>query len=493
MVRYYIEPSKGTARPLSAEDLAKDLAVARELLDSPPEFSPGGPWAAPAAVAAAALEASIISGTELAAAALCFAAETVIRIGEGAVVPNPFDSEYSFFEQGADRSAARALPLLLLPNATRLRAVVDGGDGAEAYSRVSAAAGGIARDLPNEVRVHLARGLDRVWEAPCTADESCHHGTALHLAVETMRDCAFGPWNPDTGRQQVIVLADPVDQALADIAGKDIHFSRLDAVIRALAPAARAGICVSDRARELLAAFLAAHRRSLLAYDEDMDDRGTHALIAARALLTIAADGDDTPVYEHIDAYADSPAPLMNLLRAISAAAEESANLAATAARIWPSIAARVIDLHQTGHTPFRDRHYGDYALAALMPSTVGEVAYLYRELAGDPILWWQPLSWHTTVERWLPLAQGDPTCVDHLIGFLRPLPPEDQARAGLPWVASLVLADPGRVANRTFLLSTWLIEIRQPASDTGLLSDWQRIIDTLVVAGVARLAPYSE
>jgi hypothetical protein len=48
-------------------------------------------------------------------------------------------------------------------------------------------------------------------------------------------------------------------------------------------------------------------------------------------------------------------------------------------------------------------------------------------------------------------------------------------------------------VANRTFVLSTWLIEIRQPASDTGLLSDWQCIVDALVVAGVARLAPYSE
>ena len=127
------------------------------------------------------------------------------------------------------------------------------------------------------------------------------------------------------------------------------------------------------------------------------------------------------------------------------------------------------------------------------MPNAAGEVAFLYRELAGDPVVWWQPLSWQDTVEQWLPLAQGDPTCVDHLIGFLRPLPPEDQARTGLPWIARLVLASPGRVANRTFLLSTWLVEIRQPASDAGLLPDWQRVVDALVVAGVARLAPYSE
>ena len=31
----YLEPRKGTARPLNAEDLTKDLAVARELLGQP--------------------------------------------------------------------------------------------------------------------------------------------------------------------------------------------------------------------------------------------------------------------------------------------------------------------------------------------------------------------------------------------------------------------------------------------------------------------------
>lgn len=493
IVRYYIEPFKGTALPPSAEDLAADLAVAEQLLDSPPDYSPGGPWDAPAVVAATALAASIVSGTDLPAEALRFAAETVIRIGEGAVEPHPFDNEGSYFEQGADRSAARALPLLILPDAAELRASLDGGDGSEAYARVTAAAGSIARSLPDEVRVHLARGLDRVWEAPCTTHGACHHCTAFQLAVETMRDCAFGPWNPDTGRRQLIELADPVDRALAGMADSDIHFARLDAAIRALAPAAQAGVCVSGRARELLMVLLAAHRRSLLSYDEDMDDRGTHALIAARALLTIAVDGDDAPLHEHIDAYADNPALALNLLRALSAAGEETADRAATAAHVWPSVVAHIIDLHQAGHTPFGDRYHGDYALASLIPRAAGEVTFLYREFAGAPVVWWQPLSLQDTVRQWLLLAEGDPTCVDQLISFMRSLPLEDQARVGLPWIARLVLASPGKVANRTFLLSTWLVEIRQPASDAGLLSDWQRVVDALVVAGVARLAPYSE
>jgi DNA-binding transcriptional ArsR family regulator len=493
MVRYHIRPRQGTAQPITAEDLITDLAVAQELLDNPPALSPTGKWDAPVAAAAAALEANIVSGVELPNEALCFAVEAVIRVGNGEVSPHQFESEESYFEQGADRSAARVLPLLLLPKATVLRAAMDAGDGSETYSSASAAAGNIARSLPNEVRVYLARGLDRVWEVPCTGDGTCHHGTALRLAIETMRDSAFGPWDPNTGRHRVTLLADPVDQALADTPDKAIHFSRLDAAIRALAPAARANICVSERAHELLTVLLAAHRRSLLASEHDMDHRGTHALIAARALLTIAADGDDAPIYEHIDAYADNSGLLSNFLRALSAAAEESPDRSATAARIWPSIVTYVIGLQETGHTPFQGRHYDDYGLASLVPNNAGEVTYLYRELEKAPISWWQPLSWQSTIEQWLPLGLGNARCVDQLISFLGPLAPEDQARLGIPWVARLVLADPSRVANRTYLLSSWLIEVRQAASDAGVLADWQRIVDALVVAGVSRLAPYSE
>ena len=65
--------------------------------------------------------------------------------------------------------------------------------------------------------------------------------------------------------------------------------------------------------------------------------------------------------------------------------------------------------------------------------------------------------------------------------------------RVGLPWVTSLVLYDPGELANRTFLLSSWLIEARKTASDMDVLSDWQRVVDALVVAGECRLARYSE
>jgi DNA-binding transcriptional ArsR family regulator len=493
IVRYYVRPKNGRAEPVGAEDLAADLAVAQELLENPPALNAGDQWDTPTAVAAAALEAHLTAGVELPENALRFAVDVVIRVGEGEVSPRQFEYEQTYFEQGADRSAARVLPLLLLPSSAALSSLINADDGLETHSRAVAAAGNLARSVPDEVRLHLARGLDRVWDTPCRDDGTCHHETALQLAIETMRDCAFGAWNSDTGRRGVVVLADPVERSLADTADNGIYISRLDAAIRALAPAAVAGICVSARAREVLAILLAAHRRSLLAYEDDMDHRGTHALVAARALLTIAEDGDEAPIYEHIDACADNATLLSSLLRALSAAAEESPDRAATARRIWPTVVSHVLDLHGSGHTPFGGRHDGDYALAALMPNAAGEVAYLYREVENDSIVWWEPRALRATVEQWLPLAGGNPICVDHLISFLGALRPDAGTRIGLPWVANLVHANPGRVANRTYLLSSWLIEVRPAASDAGLLPDWQRVVDALVVAGVTRLAPYSE
>ncbi len=493
MVRYYVRPKQGTAEPIRAGDLVADLAVAQELLNTPPALNPGGRWDSPAATAAAALEAHIVSGVELPTDSLTFALQLVLRVGEDAASPRPFESDDSYFEQGADRSAALVVALLLLPNAAPVQALIGTSEGCDAASRVIAAMRTIARSAANEVRVHLARGLDRIWEAPCTDVGRCHHESALELAIETMRDCAFGEWDPETGRRRVLVLADPVTKSLAETGDHDIYFTRLDAAVRALAPAAKAGICVSLRARELLSVVLAAHRRALLSYEHDMDQRGTHALIAARALLTIAAGGEETPIYEHIDAYADKSTLLSSLVRALSAAAEESPDRAATAARMWPSLMSHIIGLHESGHDALRGGDYGDYARASLIPNAAGEVSYLYREIQKDPLVWWDPLAWESSVVRWLPIAQGDPMCVDQLIGFVAPLAREHQARLGLPWVASLVLAEPGRVANRTFLLSSWLVEVRQAASDAGLLSDWQAVVDALVVAGVSRLAPYSE
>ncbi len=493
LLRYHVNLKQDTAEAISAEDLAADLVVAQDLHENPPALSARDQWDTPAAVAAVALEAHLIHGVDVPEHALRFAVDTILRVGEGEASPRQFEFEETYFEQAADRSAARVLPLLLTPNAAALRALMDGEDGSQTYQRATAAASNLARAVANEVRVHLARGIDRLWKILCTAGGTCHHETALQLTIVTMRDCAFGDWDPKTGRRQVIDLSDPVAASLTTTADDAIYLSRLDAAIRALAPAAMAPICVSNPARDLLGVLLSAHRRSLLAHERDMDNRGTHALIAARALLTIAAEGEDAPVFEHIDAYRDYPVRLGSFLGALSAAAEESTRRASAARRIWPAVVSYIIGLKVSGPTPFGERCYRGDALAALIPNPAGEVSYLYREVETEPIVWWEPLAWQPAVEQWLPHARANPTCVDQIISFLSSVEPAEQARLGMPWIENLILPNPGGVANRSFLVSSWLIEIRPAAADAGLLPSWQRVVDALVVAGVNRLAPYSE
>ena len=494
-VRYHIEPKKESAEPIGHDELVADMATARKLLESPPSLGVHSPWDTSALVAAAALEAHLLDGAVLVEDALALAAEIILRIGEGEASPRQFEFEETHFEAGADRSAARTLPLLLLPVAAQLRAVLDEHDGRTTFERASRAGVNLARAVADEARLHLARGLDRVWQMSCVKDGRCHHEVGWRIATETMRYCLLGDWDLEARRRGILPLEEPIADSLAGADDDSILVSRLDAAIRALAPAAMASICVSRQARDLLLALLAAQRRSLLACERDgnPDSRGSHTLVSARALLTLARDGDDVAVYEHIDAYADHPALLGNLLRALSAAAEEAPDRAAAARRIWPRVVRHVLELDESGHTPFRDAYYGDMTLAALIPNTTGELPFLYREVDDTPIAWWDPLELVSEVEAWLVPAAGNATCVDQLVSFVGTLGSEDQVRLGLPWMAKLVVADPTRIARGAYTLTTWLIEMRSVAVDAELLATWQQIVDDLVVAGVMRLAPYSD
>lgn len=489
--RYHIEPQGNGLQPVQTEQLATDLDTARKLLDVPSLVAAFDPWDTPALVAATALEAHLLSNTEVRSEDLVFAADAVLQIGEREISPRPYEFEESYFDLGADRSAARSLPLLLLPVASELRGMIEADGGDSAIDRVTVAGLNLARAVPNEVRLYLARGLDPVWGSPCTSGGACHHEVALSFAIETMRDCALGDWIPNTGRRRTLILSKPVGDALDDTADDLIISSRLDAAIRALAPAATADICVATRARDLLMTLLAAQRRSLLS-DGWSDRRSSHTLVSARAVLTLAERGESI-LFTYIDDYANNSDLLGKLLRALSAAAEETPQRAETARQIWPSVIRHVLNLHDTGHTPFQDAHIGDMTLAALIPNPASDGAYLYREVQNKPIVWWEPLAWRSEVEAWLAVAKGHASCVNQLINFLDVLTREDEVAEGLPWIATLVFADPARVARRTNLLPNWLIEIRSAAATAGLSSTWQQVVDALVVEGETRLAPYAD
>ena len=491
-VRYQIDPTKESAEPLGPDELVADMATARKLLESPPSLGVPNPWDTPALVAAAALEAHLLDGVVLPEEALSVAAEIVLRVGEGEAWPRWFEFDDTFFEWGAGRSAARVLPLLFLPVAAQLRAVLDGGDGWTTFEYAFRAGINLARAVADEVRLHLARGLDRVWKTPCVEHGRCHHELGWQIATETMRFCVLGDWDPEIGRRSILSLEEPFAESLAGAAAGSILASRLDAAIRALAPAAVAEICVSPQARHLLLTLLVAQRRSLLVREHNVSDfEESRALVVSRALLTLAKDGDETTIYDYINAFADNSDLLGNFLRALSATAEETPDRAATARRIWPNLVRHVLRLNESGHTPFRDADFGDMTLAALIPISAGELPY--REVGDAPIEWWDPTEMISEVEAWLVPAAGNAICVNQLIGFVSALGPDDQVRLGLPWIEKLVAADPSRIAGGASVLTTWLIEMGSVAIDAGLSASWQRIVDDLVVAGVTRLARFSD
>ena len=517
--RYSIKLNQTRAEPLETDELEADISTARQLLEDPPSLSAQRRWDEPTMVAAAALEARFLHGTNLSEEALFFAADTVIRVGQGEAGRSQYESELSVFEYGADRSAARTIPLLLLPAAAPLRVAIDKTKGwtknhrsaVSRLTRVLRAAIGkelewttseriaiagirLARAAANEVRLYLARGLDHVWQTPCVEQGRCHHDVGLHIATETMRDCLLGPRDPETRRSRVIVLKKNTAKKLVATEGKSILARRLDAAIRALAPAASRDICVKQRAHALLHAILDAQQRSLLSRDVNgMNEKYSQILASARALLTLAEHGDGAAVYAHIDAYANNSALLGALLRALSAAAEETQNRAATARRMWQDVVRHVLALEESGYAPFQDDFEGDRTLAALLPNPAHEIAYLYREIQDKPIVWWEPLSLRSEVETWLIPAVGRANCVYQLIHFIRVLAPAQQVQTGLPWLAALVVADTARIARGTWFLPDWLIEMRSVADDADLLDSWQEIVDALVVAGNTRLAPYSK
>ena len=493
-LRYSRDTPKSLPRPVDQAELAPDILSALELLENPPSSGIHDPLDTPTLVAAAALEACLADGAELSDDALSFVIELVLKVADVEEWSRPFEFEGTYNESAADRSAARALPILLLPATEQLRALYDEEHETKIIDRANRGGLNLARAVADEVRLHLARGFDHVWGTSCTEDRPCHHELGWRIVNETMRRSVVGAWDPETGRRSILELEEPFARPLAAVADNSILVSRLDAAIRALAPAVIANNCVSSRAQDLLLVLLAAQRRALLAYahDGDPDQRGSHTLVSARALLTLAENGHDAAIYEHIDAYADHSTLLEHLLRALSAAGEETSDRAVTAKRIWPNVVRHVLHLPDSGHRPFGDGYFGELALAALIPNSASEICYLYREVQTTPIAWWDPIGLVSEVEAWLELASGNALCVDRLISFISDLQATDQARVGLPWMDRLVMGNVESIAQRTYMLPTWLIQMRSPAADEGFSATWQRIIDALVVAGESKLAPYS-
>ncbi|MGC0328165.1 hypothetical protein RKD23_001155 [Streptomyces sp. SAI-170] len=136
------------------------------LVANPPLNGPSNPLEAPAAVAAHVVQRALIHGDQLSADDVRWAADLLLAVVEQAVPERMDDSGFSIFSWGADRSAARALSLLLLPRAAHLRQALNL-DEAQGQQRLQDALQVLATRSALQVRLFLAAAFDSVWSTPC--------------------------------------------------------------------------------------------------------------------------------------------------------------------------------------------------------------------------------------------------------------------------------------------------------------------------------------
>jgi hypothetical protein len=489
----HVRDNGGRAPDIETEALAADIALARELLADPPlslSFSAHGPVAA----AASAVELHLTDRATVADDDLAWSVTVLLQVAAG-VAENTNDLfDDSFFSQGADRSAARALPFLLLPAARDLRAAlgVHGSDDVIELTELSRA---VSVRGVNETRLAYARALDAVWAAPCDTAHlhgRCHHRIALDLVTESFLDSVVGPWDTDAQRRSIVRLDPPEASSLDGLRGGDIYGRRLTPALRAMGAAAISSACCRDEARAALRSLLAAHQRAMLAYEHGHHHSQSDSLVAARAALWQAIDHRDDVVLEYVRNYIEKARALAEGLQAIAAAAEERADAGLHAHRLWPRIMDLVLGAAEANSEIFTEHTWGDYAEAALIPNPAAEWGYLTIELAGQPYRWRNPLSWAPQVDRWLGAITRTRMSIDHLVVAVRELDVADQIEQGLRWIERIV-AESGSNCASTFTLPEWLHERRADLVTDDQIARWQRVVDLLVVAGDSRVADLAD
>ncbi|MEU1569908.1 hypothetical protein ABZ519_01770 [Streptomyces collinus] len=490
--RYWGSAKHGAEYVLpSSEEIAADLAAGRALAEADEDLMANRPVDAVAHVVRAAVERAAAGDIAVLGNEEQFVTEFVIGIALLFREAEDQRHEDQFFDLGADRAVAQALPAFLTP---ALAAPLE----AAGVSTEDVAEAGLAMagKASLETRLYLARGCDVVWRSPCHLDP-CTHRTTLNWLLETARGAEIGPWDRHGQRRPNVLIAGDVAERLQALSGDSVDIAVLDAAIRGLGAAASTGHCCTDNAAALLAAFLDVERRAMVAHEKQgwtADDRGTHSLVAARALLEgFAKDGDAGPVLEHLDVLRADAGLMSNFLHGLAATGAENERMAEAARGVWPSLLRHAIGYLSDDSSPYRDHHWGDWAAAALLPDPLPWTQGLYNEVVGEPIDWVRAEDLVESLDDWLPAAQGEAKCVDALIGILRKLSEEAQVIRGVHWVSDLCIQDGRVTVKQSWLLNSWLIEIRRTADELGELDDWQMLVDSLVVAGNEGLAPYSK
>jgi hypothetical protein len=296
-------------RTTPADSLLEDLAAAQDLAGNPPHDGPARIIEPVTAVAAAAVLTHAQGRITIPADELAWSAALLIEV---AASPwrHPLNAEHSLYPMGADRSAAAALPALLLPAL---------GEAVPDMAAVGPALRRCATSVPDEVRIIFARATAPVWAAPCapvTPSGPCLHQLLWEAAVDGLRDCRLGDWSPAAQRMLTAPIEEPTAVAPAGIPTSRLLLNRLTGPLITTAVAARCPGCVAEAARDLLGALILAHRRAIVHWAEEGYSwpGNQHGPAGARVLAELAAAGDTEPLTGHVRALTASTDALAGLL-----------------------------------------------------------------------------------------------------------------------------------------------------------------------------------
>ncbi|GAB2852783.1 hypothetical protein GCM10027074_19590 [Streptomyces deserti] len=478
-------PFVDAAPRVKPESLADDVRTAVELLHDPPSGATHQHVDAAGAVAAAVVR---TTGADIPVPGIEddqveWAVRTVVACAAVPCDGRDLDED-TLFSMGADRSAASALPFLLLPSFTH------GGRwaGRDAVEPgVVAAALSASLTASHEVRRITARALRAVWTAPCGPDQAtCRHRLAWQAVEQGVRDIVMGPWDSAGRRDYVPIEGDPLT-VLPTLDASDLMLHRIVPALVATVDAAASTCCVASDAAALRGVLLDAYVRTALHWEREMYTvREEETLLVADALLAATRTGPGL-LTEAVVGLGGVSATAGALLRGARTAATYDTERRTRLRDVWPVLMETVLELSEEPRESRRPSHRATRALGALVPAP----APVHFDSHADRTAQDAREDWLTAghlapaIERWLPAAVGDADAVDDLIGLLRASPVDDQLSPGLTWVRNLAVPQGGQVVRGSYLLVEWLRSVRESGRlDGQARKHYDVIVDALAAAG---------
>lgn len=488
LLNYAHEPARA---PAHIATLARDLELAIELAEHPPELGEYFVRDALPAVAATAVIAHAEARFGPDRKQLEWAVAILVQASMGTADSAEWDG--SFFSMGGDRSAALALPCLMLPTFEEGDSWLDREDRQAIHGALSR----LILSGSDEVRRTTARGLTRVWSAPCSlannGNQPCRHEIAFELVEASLRDCRMGRFDKKAQRRRPIQIEKP-SRVLDRVAPEDMIVGRLVPAMIASSACVMAHCCVSGKAKILRDALFRAHAKGAVhwvAKNFQLDMNPEVQRMVAECVLTSAVAGDIDAFRVYSTELTNESTAFYQFLHEVARVATYDMDQRSTLCKVWPEVMAHLLEVI-CNESPFlgksgRGQRERDEAIASLImrPQIRVEDAAPEATLQSAKEAWLDLDSIDTLITRWLPLAKGIPQCVDSIVGFLDTTAMTTQVSRGLDLVLIVVDGQFESVASHTWLLFDWLERLKASRSlNTVALAKVHVLADGLAAHG---------